>query len=213
MAQFLDTSSDPLWVFVIFLVALALFHYLLIYRYPLSLRQWKLVEYIWVGLALVSIYGIVEEARMYRAAITIEQSKREAMDKVAALENWFNVYTEHACDDMAQTQKARPFCRWVSDKNSDLKLILANEDFPMDVPINFLVGIEQPFEGIAKADREIVGALHASYISARQQYLMSAEDTVRSGLSALLVALGPMLFAVAIAIKFAKVTGEYRLCK
>lgn len=213
MNGLLEASSDPLWVFLVFTVCLVAFHYLLIKRYPLSLKQWKLVEYIWVGLALLSIVGIVEEARFYRANMTIGVSREETEDKVAALDQWLDLYREYACEDQVDEPSFQPLCRWLKVKRSDLRLILANEVFPYDVPDNFLVGIDQDLVRLNRNEKATVSALHQEYLEARAQYLTAVSEGRRGRFSALLVALAPLLFAVAIAIKFTKVTGEYLLTK
>ena len=209
----LEASSDPVWVFVVFFGALVFCHYLLIFRYPLKLKQWKLVEYMWVGLALVSIFGIVEQARFFGAKLTIEQSRGDAMNKIMALESWFDVYREYACVDNADNAGFRQLCLWTKLKASDLRLIIDNEDFPVDLPANFLNGVDHSQTGLADADQAIVSKHHSGYLAARTQYLVAQKKENRSDFSVLLVALAPMIFAVAVAIKFTKVTGEYRLTK
>ncbi len=213
MDQLLEASSDPLWVSVVFIGALVLCHWLLIHKYPLTLKQWKLVEYMWVALALVSIFGIVQEARFYRSKITVEQSRTEALGKSMALENWLDVYSEYACDDNKGNPEYLPLCRWLKVKSSDLQLVLANEGFPADISANFLIGIEGNFVGLNEADKAVVTGLHTDYRTARQKYLTAVGASRRSSFSVLIVALAPMVFAVAVAIKFTKVSGEYLLTK
>ena len=211
--RLLEASSDPMWVLLVFGGVLALCHYFFIKKYPLTLKRWKLVEYMWVGLALVSIFGIIEEARFYRSNISIERSRGLAMDKITALENWVDVYQEYACGDNGDDAEYLALCRWMKVKGSDLQLILANEVFPVDLPENFLVGIDGELNGLGKPDRAIVQGLHGDYRKARDQYLMAVREGRRSHFSTLIVALAPLIFAIAIAIKFTKVTGEYLLTK
>lgn len=213
MDRLLEASSDPFWVLFVFFGALALCHQLLIKTYPLTLKQWKLVEYMWVALALVSIFGIIEEARFYGAKITIEKSRGLAENKINALENWFDVYREYACGNNGDDMKHPELCRWTKVKNSDLHLILSNEDFPVDVPENFLVGLDTQFSGLGVPDRKVLTGIHQDYRVARQQYLVALRAGHRSSFSVLIIALAPMIFAIAVAIKFTKVTGEYLLTK
>ena len=58
----------------------------------------------------------------------------------------------------------------------------------------------------------MVQAHHKGYLAARARHLMAQNEGRRSVFSIWLVALAPMIFAIAVAIKFTKVTGEYRLC-
>lgn len=153
MDRLLEASSDPFWVFTIFLVALGLCHYFLIFKYPRTLKQWKLVEFMWVGLALVSIFGIIEQARFFGAKLAVEQSNSEAMSRIMALENWFDVYREFACDEQSGDQKFQQLCLWTKVKKSDLQLILDNEEFPVDLSQNFLSGLDGALTGLEAADR------------------------------------------------------------
>lgn len=212
MDQILEASSDPFWVFAIFAVVLVVCHYFLIFRYPLTLKQWKLVEFMWVGLALVSIFGIIEQARFFGAKVAVEQSNAEAMKKIMALENWFDVYRDFACEEEDGDGKLAQLCVWTKVKTSDLRLILENEDSPVDIPANFLSGMENVMGGLAAPDQAIVRAHHEGYLVARAKYLVALSDGERSIFSIWLVAFAPMIFAIAVAIKFTKVTGEYRLC-
>jgi len=207
----LEASSSPFWVFAVFFGALVLCHYLWIFKYPLRLKQWKLVEYMWVGLALVSIFGIVEQARFFGAKLAIEQSRNEAMTKIMALENWFDIYRDYACKENRDQPEFQKLCVWTKVKESDLHLILENEDFPVDLPKNFLSGIEGVMTGLAAPDQAIVTDHHSGYLAARTQFLTALSKGTRTDFSIWLVALAPMIFAVAVAIKFTKVTGEYRL--
>jgi hypothetical protein len=211
--QLLAASSDPFWVIAMFFAALFCFHVALIKKFPLSLKQWKLVEYIWVALALVSIFSIIDEARFYRSDLHVEQSQANAMEKAAAFENWFEVYVDYACNDTEFNSGSEDLCRWVKVKASDLDLILENEEFPYDIPQNFLIGIDADFKGLGQADRAIAKGVLRDYVQAREQYLSAINDGRYSGISAFLVALAPMVFAIAIALKFTKVTGEYLLTK
>ena len=213
MDRLLEASSDPFWVFTVFLAALAVCHYLLVFKYPLTTKQWKLVEFMWVGLALVSIFGIIEQARFFGAKLAVEQSNTEAMSRMMALENWFDVYGEFSCVENSDNVDFQQLCLWIKVKKSDLQLILDNEEFPVDISRNFLAGLDSVMTGLAATDRAIVRAHHEGYLAARVRFLLAQDDGQRSIFSVWLVALAPMIFAIAVAIKFTKVTGEYRLCK
>ena len=213
MDLLLEISSEPVWVVATFIFALVFFHYLWLIHYPLTLRQWKLVEYIWVALTLVSVIGIIGEARFYKTDITVEQSREKATVHMEAFQNWFDVYTEYACVDNAAEDLYTPLCGWVSQKTADLDLIVQNEDFPYDIPVNFLAGLNDGLGGIGQVDRDIIISIHMKYLEARMQYIGAMTEGQFDNIYAFLVSLAPMLFAIAVAIKFAKVTGEYRLTK
>lgn len=211
MERLLELSTNPLYIGVAFFLALVVLHYVLVFRFPLNARQWKLAEYVWVALALVSVVGVFEEARLLRSDNAVEQYRDVAEEKSRAVENWFDVYSIYACEENGSSPETTQLCRWVRVKNSDLRLVLANEEFPADIPTNLLLGLHEISEGIGDADKRIIEGYLGDYTKARRAYLEAVAGTKYSTLSALLISLAPLMFALAIALKFAKVTGEYRL--
>lgn len=210
MDKLLDLSTNLYLIGGIFLTTLIVLHYFLVFTRPLTLKQWKLAEYVWVGLALVSIVGVLEEAKFLRANQNVERSRVMAEEKLLAIENWFDVYGIFACEEPGARERSPKLCTWMKVKSSDLALILANESFPPDIPFNMLSGIDEIPDGIEDADRKVIKGYLDDYIAARGSYMMGLTSARRSSLSALLVSLAPILFAIAVALKFTKVTGEYR---
>lgn len=213
MDRLLELSTDPIFIGLMFLVSLAVLHFFLVYKYPLSARQWKLAEYVWVALALVSVVGVFEEARLLRTDNELDQFREVTENKSRALENWFDVYSIFACEENGENPEMTKLCRWVKVKNSDLRLVLANEEFPADIPSNLLLGLDAIEDGLGDADKRVIEDYLDGYVSARTAYLEAVEGTKYGTMSLLLISLAPLLFAIAVALKFAKVTGEYRLMK
>ncbi len=213
MNEFLEASSDPYHVFLAFLASTLLAHYFWVFKKPLSLKQWRLVDYMWLMLAGISIFGIVEEARFFRTQMTIEVSKTRAENTQLQLDNWFDVYNEYACDDQTTNIEFKDFCLWTRVKLNALELINENEDFPVDIPSNFVHGLEKVALGISVPEQRSIQGYLREYRAARTEYLTARNNNRRSEASALIVSLAPLLFAIAIGIKLAKVTGEYRLTK
>lgn len=210
MEALLDYSTNPWVIGGIFLATLALLHWLFVYRFPLNQAQWKLSEYVWLGLALLSIIGVLEEARFLRSGHALEQSRIVAEEKLRAIERWFEVYSLYACEENGVSDNATQLCRWAKLKNSELRLVLTNEEFPADIPENLLVGLDAIEDGINATDRSIIRQNLSGYIEARGRYLAAVSGADRSMLSIMLVSLAPVLFALAVGLRFAKATGEYR---
>lgn len=213
MEQLLQLTTNPYFVGFVFFVTLGILHFTLVYKFPLTARQWKLAEYVWVTLALVSVFGVFEEARILRAMQTVAQSEKIAEKKVAAVENWFDVYSLYACEGEGDVVKAPDLCAWVNLKKSELALVLANEDFPADIPSNLLLGLDTITTGIGGPDREIISGHLNAYYAARTSYLTAVAGSIHTSFSSLLISLAPLMFALAVALKFAKVSGEYRLMR
>ncbi|MBO6505649.1 MAG: hypothetical protein JJ850_07955 [Kordiimonadaceae bacterium] len=213
MDRLLELSTDPIFIGLMFLISLALLHYFLVYKNPLNARQWKLAEYVWVALALVSVVGVFEEARLLRTDNQLDQYREATEDKSRALENWFDVYSIYACEENGENPGMTQLCRWVKIKHSDLRLVLANEEFPADIPRNLLLGLDEIRDGLGDADKRVIEGYLQGYLDARATYIDAVEGTKYGTMSLLLISLAPLLFAVAVALKFAKVTGEYRLLR
>lgn len=213
MDRLLELSTDPIFIGLMFLISLALLHFFLVYKFPLNARQWKLAEYVWVALALVSVVGVFEEARLLRTDNQLDQYREAAEGKSRAIENWFDVYSIYACEENGANPEMTQLCRWVKVKNSDLQLVLANEEFPADIPSNLLLGLEAINEGLGEADKRVIEGYLTGYLEARTTYIEAVEGTKYGTMSLLLISLAPLLFAIAVALKFAKVTGEYRLLR
>lgn len=214
MEQLLQLATNPYVVGSVFFVTLGILHYFLVFKFPLTSRQWKLAEYVWVLLALVSVVGVFEEARILRSLQAVERSEEVAEKQLLAIENWFEVYSLYACDETEGSVKAPSLCKWVKVKNSEIELVIANEVFPADIPSNLLQGLDSIKVGIGDADREIIAGHLRGYFEARDSYLKAVEGSGYSDFSSFLISLAPLFFGLAVALKFTKVSGEYRLlCK
>lgn len=213
MEWLLVYSTNITVVIWMFFGALAGLHILFIWLFPLSASHWKLAEYVWVLLAMASIIGVLEEARSLKADANVAAAESKAENTIAALENWFDVYGRYACEDGPKADLSQPFCRWAKVKNSELELVLANEEFPADVPINLLSGLEKLKDAIADVDKQMVRGHLDNYLLARKAYLKAAENTRHTSYFSLFTSLAPLLFALAVALKFTKVTGEYLIIR
>jgi len=213
MEQLLQLATNPYFVGSTFFVALGILHFILVFKYPLTARQWKLAEYVWVLLALVSVVGVFEEARILRSMQAVERSEEIAEKKILAVENWFEVYSLYACEEEGALAKAPELCEWVKVKKSELELVLANEEFPADIPSNLLLGLDEITTGIGNPDREIIAGHLNAYYAARKSYLEAVTGSTYTSFSSFLISLAPLFFALAVALKFTKVSGEYRLLR
>lgn len=213
MDWLLEYSTDISVVLMTFFITLTILHIVFVWRFPLSGSQWKLAEYVWVALAMASIIGLLEEARFLKADTNVVAAEEQAEQKIDALENWFEVYTMHACEDGPDLENSEQLCRWTKVKSSELRLVLANEEFPADVPRNLLSGLDRVRGAIGEIDKTMVRAHLTNYHDARDAYLLAQRNAQRSSYSSAFTSLAPLLFALAVALKFTKVTGEYRLLR
>jgi len=201
----LDVSSDPLAVAVVFFVALGLFHLVFVYLRPLSLAQWRLMDYIWITLALGSVAGFVEEARYYRSDVASARLEANLVSAQKDIEHWFDVYARFSCED----GQANDTCDWFTQKEADLTFITGNEPFPADLPTSLIDGLESAAPTYSPAEFQRIKGFLSAYQDGRTQFLGALHDGERSAFFRLLTALAPLIFAVAVALRFTKTTGEY----
>ena len=211
MDVLLNTASDPFWVGVIFIVLLVALHLVFIVWHPLTAKQWKLAEYVWVGLAVLSTLGLVDEARRYKAELDADMHLEALERDQRAIENWFNVYRIFACDEANGEGKFQSLCIWLNDKSSDLALIVSDEDdVAPDIRLNLLDGIESPNINLSDAEKQIIEGHVLHYGRSKSAYVDSVSISRASKVQQLLITLAPIFFAMALALKMTKVTGEYR---
>ena len=49
--------GTPAWLFGVFTIGLVVFHMLFVWKYPFSKRRWKQVDYAWISIAVIGLYG------------------------------------------------------------------------------------------------------------------------------------------------------------
>ncbi|UTW56280.1 hypothetical protein [Kordiimonas sp. SCSIO 12610] len=211
MDVLLDTASDPLWVSIIFVILLVVLHMVFVVWRPLTAKQWKLAEYVWVALAVLSTLGLVDEARRYKAELNAE-TYLEALERDQRnIENWFNVYRIFACDEQSGVEAYKPLCDWLTLKSNDLALIVSDEDdVAPDIRLNILEGIKGESIMLSMAEKQIIENHILHYGRSKSAYIDSVEISRASRVQRLLITLAPIFFAMALALKMTKVTGEYR---
>jgi len=214
MEALLNTASDPIWVSIIFVVILIALHGWLVVWKPLDMQQWKLVEYVWVSLAVVSTLGLVDEARRYKAELDADVNFTRIERDINSIENWFSVYRIFACEEQADNLEYKGLCDWVTIKDADLKLILEDEEaIAPDIRLNILNGIGNDNVRLTASEVEIISGLVIDYGQSKSAYIDNVEISKASKVQRFLISLAPILFAIALALKMTKVTGEYRCYK
>jgi hypothetical protein len=211
MDVLLNTASDPFWVSIIFIVLLAALHLVFVVWRPLTAKQWKLAEYVWVALAVLSTLGLVDEARRYKAELDADMHLEALERDQRMIENWFNVYRIFACEEADDVDKFQPLCVWISNRSNDLALIVSDEDDAApDIRLNLLDGIEGPDISLSVAEKQIIKGHILHYGRSKSAYVDSVSISQASMVQRLLITLAPIFFAMALALKMTKVTGEYR---
>jgi hypothetical protein len=229
---------EPSWttsltvVLLVFAVATLLLHALLVVpdRLGLKLRPlgelgWKAADYGWLVLSGVSLVISVSQARVLQAdAAAAEGLRAYAAAKREVLEG-FERSQSLLCEtppapgpltsaDLAwMAEQQRLGCAWFRAASEGVHDAFLTQTMPA-LPLDQLpdrTALQAPGAGEAEVQRfaERLAALESLAALTRQSLLLGQ----RSALDRALIMLGPLLFALAFALRLTKVSGEVRLAR
>lgn len=209
------------WVLGVFILFLAIFHFVLVKVWPLSAQGWRRVDYIWVSMALLGVLATVDQTRMLVAtnlANSVEIRIPSALSSLKSAATFGTsgaicrtfIRSEFSPPEPQFTELQRDFdaqCNWfreISPRVHELTVESAR-DFDLSK-----LAASRPVGGEPFAYRSFDESLQ----DLRESY--SALSTLRRKTShawfhELLLVLGPTVLAIAIALRLTKVTGELRL--
>lgn len=217
---FYPISANLPWVLGVFFASLLLFHVLLIWVLEVGAVTWKQIDYVWLAIAALGLLGAVSEVRRMVAQNQLgrqqsiltwayEDLRREAEFMIGPAVCRQFVRSKYSRPDFDAIQQeydaACQFARQMltrlpSDPPPDLQgLRLADRPKVTD-PV-----LQQVFEGLS---REV-----ESYLRARRAMDQTIAATKRTPLEDTLALFGPLLLAVALALRMTKVSGEIRMSR
>lgn len=212
-----------------FIICLFLFHAIFVYpiltRFglqPLDDIAWKRVDYIWVGLASLSIVSGAAEARKVMSGVLYDQTTARYIADVNYVrretQRWRDVYcnaqrvrselSPSNFDELVRQEKMA--CQWFQEALDYLKkrdTQFEKGDFSISLP-TYKVQDPYSLQGIHRVEdlvKEFVD--FKNY----QKSLAAAKD--RTELELILLVFSPVMFAAAVALRLTKVTGEVRIAK
>lgn len=218
-------SSDPTWVFLLFVIFLVFFHVWLVFLKPIGNIGWKVVDYIWLGVAVLGLIGQSAQVRQhwyastnellhYKIEATREELKRSADFSIGPAICRTFIRTESSPSNLDQIQSEYNFaCTEFTEITKQVRLadkshyggflnLLDTSKFRSKLTNPILI---DTLENLVKAHQEFMNACaeerHAKY----NMQSTSAEFA--------LIVLSPYLFMFALALRIAKVSGEIRLAK
>lgn len=211
--------SKPSNVLFLLIGLTILMHLLLVWPRNLSKKGWKYIDYIWLGAGIISILGISANVRKTTASnwIKIEEAR------LIADGNSFSFFfvepkSSHICMKYTKTENSPPdfdetqkeydkACNWLHEVANILGKIDLNKfpeikmsDFP-EVNFNYPI-LNITSDGFRRSISE--------YSKQRQKYFDTKETSLNNGWEDSLIYFFPFLLCFALAIRFAKVSGEIR---
>lgn len=209
MEYILRASSSLGWMIGNTVIFTAIFHWLWIYKYPLTLKQWKAVEYVWVLLAFLSALGLVDESRRFQAEARIMGDKIAAESALDRLGAWYQSYADYSCEQSDNPAGIQQYCSEFRQAMSDFALLKDTSGAIPEIPVPLIKLPKGEFPNESKIHDE----RFEQYQQARRHYLDAKTSSERSMIQQSLIILAPLMFAIAIGLKLTKVTGEYLLTK
>jgi hypothetical protein len=213
------------WVVIgIFAVALIGFHAYWVWMRPLSKVGWKKVDYLWLGLAIISLIGYVTQSRGIVAGYLLRSATIQMDGAYRSLSSTAEMYDNDPaiCRSFVRSPYSPPeeefqrsqhefnvACDWF-DKVA--KAILHRDRAPnRKVSWTDLPATPTFTEPMLKNDLGYLQREVDHYNTVVTAHDEIEAQTHRSILEEVLVVLMPIFFAIALALRITKVTGEIKL--
>lgn len=214
----LSLASNIYWVIGIFIFFTLLLHLLFVLWFPLTMRIWKLADYLWLTLAFLSTLGLVGEAKQFRAESAHYESEWKAAESLSGVRNWYTHYQIFICDEAKTlTEKNlkdteyHKLCDWLEGRINELNLMQNGKTTFSELSPAGTEDLLHYATIIPRIEHKILTRRIAQYNDKRRLHLDNTKEQERTTLQLIMLIIAPVMLAFALAIRFTKVTGEYRL--
>lgn len=204
-----DLTSNIYRISGLFIFLTIVFHTLFIIYRPLSLQNWKLVEYVWVMLAFISTLGLVDESRRVNAITTLTHTQIKVEATKDKINNWFNSYQELTCNEQVHKLRCTTFTKIITD----IELLTLENDLTPELDNNLLNSLPSLSPWLNNTSVDVVTNRIDEYVLQRKELLVLKQQIKRSLFQTLINILTPLLLAFALALKMTKVTAEHMALK
>jgi hypothetical protein len=209
---------SQLWILGIFVLSLAVFHFLFFRLAPLSSIGWKRIDYVWLSMALLGLMGAVAAGREIIATNMVEYSKSRIEWSFRFMRLRAEYGTSNAiCRTFVRSEFSPPSsemerdqkeyddqCRWFKNVNAVISTFNVNKQEEVD-PISSFG--KPPLGGDEWARNSFLESVE-NYNSIVRA-IGELDNAIRpTGFELFLKILGPTLIAIALALRITKVAGE-----
>ncbi len=214
----LEYASNIYWVIGIFIFFTFFLHLFFVLWFPLSLKAWKVVDYLWLTLALLSTLGLVGQAKQYRAENFYTDSETSVVQSLSDVRGWYTNYQKLICSEatllkekhLTQTQYSK-LCDWLERQINILNLKQKNKEIFPELPPTMTEGLNQYSMIISTLEQKILSRRIEQYNSKRSLHLINIKEKEKTAIQMFILIMSPIMLAFALAIRFTKVTAEYKL--
>ncbi|WP_017496802.1 hypothetical protein [Flavobacterium sp. WG21] len=217
--------------FLTLLIALFTFHFVFIKYSPQGKRFWKKVDYAWVSLGVIGIFGATFSLnKEYFTALTpwhkksLEFVYTEYMERLENQRDYFLNKNGFDYEEFNDQKQAKRFIQAGKIYDSLLKMsqnyrdkILVEEEFAYVDSLsrkhnNAFANISDD-DGYIKRNHDLSNWIVDQIVEESNEISAAKEQSRRGTFSWMLLFISPYLFALAIAIRITKVTAELKEIK
>lgn len=214
--------TSSFWVFGIFLIASSSFHWLLVYKSPLTKSEWKQCDYLIIGLAVVGLSGAISASQQSFIPLLTERSESRLMLAIYGVQLNIDSAEIAACRKFIRNEFSPPaekfdnlqkefdsMCTWFKKTNVELSKLLKEKTFP----INFkkypppVTNNQYFLEMIEKLEK----AISNYHIEINNNNKVTKALVQPTELERIWKLISPTFIAIALALRMTKITGELRL--
>lgn len=218
ISSILELASNAVWIIGIFIFFTILLHLIFVVWFPISLRTWKIADYLWLCLVFLSLLGLVGEAKQYRAETSYNEKEWNAQQSLSDVRSWFSNYQIYICEE-AKILKEKNLngtdyhhlCDWLEKRINDLNLMQKGTDHHPEISLKIIEGLHDYTTIIPRLEQKILARRIERYNEKRAQNIENLKALQRTSLQQIMLILAPVMFALALAIRITKVTAEFRL--
>ncbi len=204
------------YLFILLIVMTALLHTLFVFLFPQNKRFWKKMDYIWLGLATLSIVTASQKVRIVVYDNYQNRAESLTISSFSSLNN--NVQFSLPCKNFIKSEfspenfdeivaEYKRICTWNKGFESEIAALNPKEfpDVMFKTPKAPIESVElnQYLEQLKKQIQE-----YEQYRTQMWEYKKQTEETA---LEQLLFFLLPVFLCAAIALRITKVTAELKL--
>jgi hypothetical protein len=209
-----SVGSNSLWLDLILIVLLVIFHILFVFKLRLDEIQWKYADYIWLIIAALGVIGQAAQVRQHWYATIYEISSYNAKATLRALKQQVNAAIGPGICELPDTplRQVRAEYKLACAEFTKIskEVLSANED--RDIGFLSLLDTSELRSNFHEAGLletlDKVNKAYSNFSKAIREQSVAKEKSKSTAGEFTLIIISPFLLIFALAIRITKVSGE-----
>jgi hypothetical protein len=212
------------WMAFIFVLALAIFHGILVYLWPLGKIGWKKVDYIWISFALIGVFAAISESRQIFARGTKIYADARLVGSFERIRSDLDVLSSSGviCRQFARSDFSPPpevferiqqqhnlACERAKELSSQFPQSLS--DIQKEIDLKQFEPDPNITDRIVKLQLQRLQNSATNFNRVWEARQKLAKQLERNDFEIFLVIISPLLIVLAVALRLTKVTGEIKV--